>query len=431
MGYRDEHEALRAKSDALETDLADAHERLAELECRGDADQRELRRLRRQLARGIPRRRAPIFVIVMVVLFLLGVIGGMLAFSTNPKPPVAAPSSAEVVAPRYEAPPRVAFGARVLRTEGIELPTACVFVVDLERGPDVRRLVARCGDRVLFDSAVEQPGVRVRDHQLREIEQHELLQYRLRYRDTGTGLQIVLDSQHHRARIWSADFDVRFVVDDRSGLRAGTRFGQPLSQPIADSLHVRAIPTTSRGDAPEIAETCELRVHPAVGRDSQNCRIVVDCGTILYGANNGGYNECTFDGARPDRARDERGADFDGDPRLDLDFRARSLVVYDSGWRHELTLEEDERCRLDGRWRGDFRSMGLYLMTQNGQAMATTDLADSMAWDAQIDVDCKSGHGTITIDELGVLEGRFGPGFEAFVGHARSLDPATFYLMRE
>ena len=210
MGFRDDREALRAKSEALEADLLEAQERLAELESRGDADQAELRRLRRQVARAVPRSRAPILSILATMVFLLGVVGGMVAFSSrsSPKPPVST-AAEPTVAPRIETPPRVAFGARVLRAEGVELPTACVFVVDLERGPEVGRLVARCGERVLFDSNDEREGARIRDHQLRELEQHELLQYRLRYRDTGSGVQNVLDSQHHRARIWSDDFDVR------------------------------------------------------------------------------------------------------------------------------------------------------------------------------------------------------------------------------
>lgn len=431
MAFRDDREALRAKSDALEADLAEAQERLLELESRGDADQRELRRLRRQLARAVPSRRVPVLSILVTLLFLLGVIGGMLAFSQDDEAPsdtVDEPEQAPLA--RIETPPRVAFGAQVIRSTGATIDSGCVFVANLERGPTVSRLVARCDDQVLFDSNVEQPGVRIRDHQVHEIEQHELLQYRLRYRDTGSaGTQIVVDSQHRRARIWNDTVDLRFAMDDRSGARAGARFGQPLSQPIADSLHVRAVPVSSRGNAPVLGEICELRVHPAVGRESQNCRIVVDCGTILYGANNGGYNECTFDEGRPDTARDSRGADFDGDPKLTLNFQDRTLVVED-GWRHEFTLEEDERCQIAGAWDGDFRSMGLYVFTQNGRTLATTDLADSMVWDARVDLDCKSGQGTIEIDDHGLFEGRFGPGFQTFVGHVRSLDATTFYLMR-
>jgi hypothetical protein len=96
--------------------------------------------------------------------------------------------------------------------------------------------------------------------------------------------------------------------------------------------------TSASGSAPIPAGApCAVTVRSVQGEF--NCRVLVRCGEVdIYGGGNAGYNTCSVAGADI-TAHDGNVTAADGDPRLDLDTRAGSVVVTETAWSVAIALQ--------------------------------------------------------------------------------------------
>lgn len=474
MAFRDDREALRAKGKVLEgeverlrADLDRTQRELAEHESKDERDEEELARLRREV--GAYRKRLGVaesssskapkgaIVAAMIGVLAAGGSGFLVLRSSDDGVSAPVPVPADPLASSVESAPvaepvapiePVHFGAVVLKAEGLDLEPGdgCVITANLVASGDVAGVRVVC-DELVYDSKME-GGVEMTSSSWNAV-QYEAAGQRFRHMvvrtDVGTRTgprpQLDLNTQGQRARIWRENgepFDLRLYVDFDSSVRVGEALGGHSRQNSHyQPLHLRAT-VRSSGPHPEAIDAgCEL-VGRAAGAGTLDCRLMLRCGeSIVYGGGTSGYNRCG-DGA--DRARIDVADDVgitreDGDPSFALRASERRLTIADERhgerWEAELTLDEDPRCNLDGRWTGwtataeaeqplsleGSRDEQLRVETREGPIGATVEL------------DCLGGEGVITAGDSR-YEGRFGPGFATFIGRVEGPAPASFVLRR-
>ena len=265
MPFRDDREALRAQRDALqqerdqlERQLEAASSALARHESKDVTDEKELKKLRKDVNRlrgrlepdlAAGRRRAVILMGVVGLLVTIGVVTGLVMMGGSEAPPVyvetqevpaepAAPPVPEPVPKPVPSPVDVAlFGAVVLSAQGVDLAPGegCVLAAAIEAGPELGAVHLRCRgleydpsmsggtEMTAVESAVVERRV--------EADRHV---YRVRHSDVGTRTgprpQIVVDTARHELRLFrtqeaSAPFDVQLYVESESLPRVGPALG--------------------------------------------------------------------------------------------------------------------------------------------------------------------------------------------------------------
>lgn len=481
MTYRNDNDALRARKDAAEQEarrlaekLEETKRQLAAHEKKDVQDEKELRRLRKQVSKladsATPIRpdvRARAVMIGIAVATTAGVGAFLVVQETGSEPaPSAAATGASSIAPETAARPSEApapappppspldvaiFGAQI--TRGERAGEGCAVEADVAHGPELGRVRVFCGPTAIYDSEMDGgAGVTMSSATVHERTTAAGQRvYTVSSEDTGTRSgerpQLVLDAERHAARVWregATPLDVRMFVDDRSAERSGEPLDpHALVESAIEPLHVRATRARAR-------DACELNVQPATGTSS--CRATLRCADeVAYGDDTTGYATCTPTTgtiATLDDARDD-----DGDPVLHVDLVAKSLDVGTLASPRRYVLDDDPRCSLAGTWSGRARtargettirlaprSIGLTTVRVNGRLVSQGGLegppelvASGLAsGEAHIALDCRAGTGTIQLPGGAHFVGRFGPGFATFVGYATGeQQPAMFWLRRE
>jgi hypothetical protein len=202
----------------------------------------------------------------------------------------------------------------------------------------IARVEVRCGDVVLYPGDRTFGGwsaLRARRCGVWEGAapggQPGVYHYRLDCTDPGA---LALDTARNALSATdAAGHHVELTVDTYSEPRRGAPLYDGNSPATGASFaafeRTGKVRTTSRPDQVPLGAACTLRVEPAFTR-SHNCRLELRCaGRTLYGAGNNGFTRCELDGGRPVRAHDGRGTAAEGDPILHMDLPAAKVDASD------------------------------------------------------------------------------------------------------
>jgi hypothetical protein len=386
MDYRDERDALRARVESLEGEIATAraeNERMRATESALAAAQRENEKLRAEVRRLQPRGNRPsAWPIAGLVVCGVAVCAGGAALTlltrSMHQPPVVveqpggderpAATAVEGPAPKPEREPSprattVQWEARVRKSDGLAFPvgTACTVRATLRtdgakgRSPDVE---IACGGKSLYRSTDQLEGQSSMSYAEGEVPGPEAGSYRatLQYQDqgprTGARTQASLSTTDRVAIVWkdtAPSYRVELEVDELSSAWKGPAL---IEEDEAQSPALRAV-VERRGTVESVRNyalvaqgaACSVRVFPAFGKE--NCRVAVRCGdTLVYGAEGGGFNECTVESGRVFAAKDAKGTAEDRDPQLDMSLPQGSVEVSDGGtspWSVKIRLAPEGR----------------------------------------------------------------------------------------
>ncbi|MCC7537073.1 MAG: hypothetical protein IT379_12705 [Deltaproteobacteria bacterium] len=374
MTYRDDREALHARTASLEAELADAQRELSLLRARNALASEEAESLRGTIDRLSFERRAatpppfvrprPWWVWAYVSAVLLGMMS-FVAFAGSTRRATMYPVGAYVPRPMHAMPPPVDLGvlARVPHEPArVELPakvtdstgrrlrpgTECTVRAEVGRaagGLDAKIDVECPNDDVLYRwSDVLGGGVGLRECRAYERETADgEVRYAFDCRDEGARTsgrpQLRLETAGARLDVWMDEgaepFRVSFEVPELSSAWNG----RPL---LGDELRRlqafvpfdregRVSRVTGRGAPAAMGDSCSVRVEAPI--DSRfNCRAFVRCGgELLYGAGSTGYMVCSLDEERPVTGSDTGISDHDGDAMAELDLVAGRVVLGDRG----------------------------------------------------------------------------------------------------
>ncbi len=383
MDYRDDRDALKARMESLEGELATARaeaERMRATENALAAAQRENEKLRAEVRRLTPTAKPPIS--SSKTAFLVG--GGIAVLtvgaavfvtfaSSGPEPApvtfIEVPATAKPVAegPTPAAPPEesarattVEWPARVKKAEGLSYPvgSACTVRATLRTDgrqasmPDVE---IACAGKWLYRSTDQLAGMSNSTFEVEEVPGAEEGSHRavLSYQDTGsrTGerTQASISTFDHVAVAWTETaptYRVELEVDEMSSAWKGPALFtehegrkpelRAFLQRTARVVEVQDAPLVTKGDV------CSVEARPSWVKDT-TCRVRVHCGaTTLYGTGSSGYNKCAAEGSSLLRASDGRTSDADSDPSLDLDVIKGLVEVADTTptrWSVKLRLD--------------------------------------------------------------------------------------------
>ncbi len=451
MAFRDDRDALRARKEQLEQDLASAKQELDRHEQKDANDERELARLRGEVDRlrkavgelppPVPTNRAPMIAALAVGMVMLGGVAAFfLAVQTDPSTPVSAVAPPEPPPNLTPLPPPpttpVRFAAVITSSEGRpELPVGagCVIETELTRA-DVASLRVRCLDVIVYDPSWE-VGMAVTMTSSSALARTTAAGdvYLVEYSDTGTRSgprpQIAFVSQRSALRIWAegaSPFELRFAVDER-GLPDATREIGAQS-PRARELRATQAPharwrlaadlQSSEGNLPFAERACELALFPDDLRSQLTCRAQLRCGeTIVYGAGTSGYMRCetVVEGAQAfPRANDTGVTSEDSDPSAQLELAQRSLRVADStatgAWEATFALRDSPRCNFEGTWTGTLDGASVRSATEEG----ATRFVGALVGEATTELRCANGDAAVVVAGRR-FEGRFGPDFASFL----------------
>lgn len=390
MGFRDDHEALRARAEAAEALAADTDARLDAMEQRVEEVESEIGALREELredrrAATPPRFRASADLrrsIRRWAPLVAGVIiAGAAALAVFVRTPPTASYRDKEARTREEPPPRPASPVPPeqpstpevppeprLATEQPAIPpptdtrwdaeiTATAGADDLEVGrscsilanaADLRfssinddvALSIVCGERTLYDWQEPAVGDTSRGCTLWEQAEGERFVHWARCHDRGVRqgrAELTLDTLEGSARIFRSDgsLDVRLHVEHVSAPRNGRGLyrSRPAPPPIVETLERTAIVQEVTGVGGRLGDRCTLRISPpdAGHHPSRaNCRAVLRCRSTLYGAGTSGWNLCAVDAERrPLHAHDTKGTAEDGDPTFSFDLTTGEVRVGD------------------------------------------------------------------------------------------------------
>lgn len=354
MEYRDERDALHARLENLEIELASAraeNERMRATENAFAALQRENEVLRSQLGRpaSSPRRSwLPLFVVGMAVAVFI-VAGAVFALMGAPAP---APPSV-VVTPKVEPiptsepvvvqpPPRSArsvtaeWKARVVKSDGLPFAadTPCTLRATLTGdGVETNQPVVSiaCAGKALYNAGDALNGMSNLSYGVEEVpgESAGSYRYALSYQDqgprTGERTQASTSTLDHVATAWSDTaprYRVELAVDELSSPWNGAPLVAqneesvvPFRQVVKRSGRV----TEANGNGlVRVGDACEVTLRPAFG-GSDRCRVWVRCGAAtLYGAGSGGFASCEVEGGKPFSAKDTSPSSDDKDAVLEV-----------------------------------------------------------------------------------------------------------------
>lgn len=369
MEYRDERDALRARLESLETELASARaeaERMEATENALRAARRENEALRAELGRLGPAPKRPLgaaVVLASVVLVFVAAGGALflIAGTEAPPPPLSPidlPGAPDEPAVRPVAPspapdsPKSArravaeWKARVVRSTGVPLAigTPCTVRATLTSDGTTGEQPAvsiGCAGKVLYDSTHALSGMANLSYTLEEVpgEADGTFRYALSYEDqgprTGERAQASVSTFERTASAWkdtAPAHRVELALDELSGATAGAALfteHERADVPFRRALRRTGTITAASGTGlVRAGEACSVEVRPAFG--SEQCRVWVKCGeATLYGASGGGFARCSVEGSAPFAAADTRPSSDDRDPVLELLLGRETLTVRD------------------------------------------------------------------------------------------------------
>jgi hypothetical protein len=463
MAFRDDRDALRARKEQLEQDLASAKQELDRHERKDANDERELARLRGEVDRlrkavgelppPVPTNRAPMIAALAAGLVMLsGVAAFFVAMRADEPTVVVSPGEplTSLTPPPPPPPPPpatpVRFAAVITSSESRpELPVGagCVIETELTRA-DVASLRVRCLDVIVYDPSWE-VGMAVTMTSSSALARSTAAGdvYLVEYSDTGTRSgprpQIAFVSQRSALRIWAegaSPFELRFAVDERGVPDASREIGA--QSPRARELRATQAPharwrvaadlQSSGGNLPFTERTCELALFPDDLQSQLTCRTQLRCGeTIVYGAGTSGYMRCetVVEGAQAfPRANDTGVTSEDGDPSAQLEMAQRTLRVADAtatgAWEASFALRDSPSCNFEGTWTGTLDDASLRVATAEG----ATRVVGALVGEATAELRCPNGEAALVVDGRR-FEGRFGPDFASFLAVDAEGSPLT------
>ena len=387
MEYRDERDALRARVESLEAEIATARaelERMNATEAALEASKNGAQRLRAEIARmrpGAPPgagKPSVAWLVLVPVAAAMGIGFGALIFArprvAPPPPPLPVAQTPEPTPPPKVDPPEPAkvpepaAPARSVRTAHVEWTatvkstqgagpapgTSCKILGDLSgdgASTHLDDLEVVCGAKFLYRATDHFNGMANRSSGVSEIPGKDAaLRYAVILQDQGTRTgraQISLDTNQKSAVVWSENVPT-FRVELTTAPLSEPRTGEPLLdaehrlERLAEAI-VRSGSVSSVEGNPGVSAgaQCTVDVSPASTGDS-NCRVRVRCGgKVVYGNGGSGYNKCTIKEGRLGRLEDPRPSSQDSDPQLDMDLAENTVVVRDSGdtsWKISVAL---------------------------------------------------------------------------------------------
>jgi hypothetical protein len=236
--------------------------------------------------------------------------------------------------------------AYVHESSGVPLSAGspCTLVASVHRGGGKTRIdnvVARCGDRVLYDSTLPLEGMSMNDSAIGEVPEPGtagVFRYKLSYSDVGTRTgargQATIDSAEHTAVLSHETvpvYKVTLTLDTLSQIREGAPL-LPSSKAAFDHVLKRRM-TVLKADGPapvKQGDRCELRVAPSYAED-HSCKVLLTCGSkVIFGEGNSGFEDCVIKDGAPVGFTDDQPSRVDHDPRATLDVRnAFDMTVSD------------------------------------------------------------------------------------------------------
>jgi hypothetical protein len=378
--YRDDRDALRARTEALERELAQknreieeikgsdhARERLAQIERDLAAANAAVAELKRQTAASdAPRGRLAVVVAVPLALVMMGAAAGAFVLTRGSSPPhakvVATPSPPPVdlpatpnvaeptPAPSTAAadPPRrvrATWRGKASKVTGLAIAqgAACTVNADLAgAGTSIRpeRVVVACGEKKLYDSADPLDGMSHLSHGARQVRGSKRGQVRfaLLWDDKGerapTRSQASVNSLSRSASVWSTStppFHVDLALEERSADDVEPLLAEETGATCRAHTAAGVVAEVT-GDAPvKKGQPCQVKFGP--GMQNDECRIDARCGGVeLYGpgpAGGAGYVKIV-DGKA---LSDDKPTSGDNDPMLSWPLGSDAFVVTDEGAR--------------------------------------------------------------------------------------------------
>jgi hypothetical protein len=400
MDYRDERDALRGRVDNLEQDLSAArealahdgadHQRIADLERQSAEARRLLDQINRELEalrdgqKPTPvRAPAPgrgVRVAGILVACLIAAVGVLLFVRTQQAPPVRVVSVEPVAPPPVEPPPATAapsetapppapestavpppapvstiahWTARVTRATGRALApgTACRIEATLvAAGGKIKVPVVsvECRGERIYDSADKLEGMSMWSGGAEEhgADRPGVSVYLMQFHDTGSRsgkrTQVSVDTLAGSAAVWSENAPA-FHVDLAVSQESEPSRGEPLMASLAGVLRRSGTVTEVSGTAPlRTGARCDLRVSPIA---ADKCMARLACGgAVLYGKSpTSGMASCTLSNAGVAHVSDREPTSNGGDPELDVDAAAGTMVLADEigGKKWSVTFRLD------------------------------------------------------------------------------------------
>ncbi len=479
MGFRDDNEALRARTKAAEqraeraeTERERMERELAEAKANDEADAKRIAELEARLAKLEPRSRArqkkakagrrKLAVMgVLVAVMLVPLVAGFLVYrntskkaedigasvaATAAEAPVAVPPPPEQPA---QASPleRIRLAAVVRSADGVEeLEAGDGCVADLGIAEGFSGLQVRCGAGehvvTIYDGAASSPMgmIAVSDDAAEAVTIPGYVSRTMHYSRTGQWsgpqAQIQLDPDQHAARIWRQGIEARDVLLhlESSATGRGTpalSAGQSGEGTIARGTLAKL---ALRGDVPSVlgeldTDDCVLRTEPQPrsGSGALTARLVARCGErILYGAGRSGWVPAPADGEIIGPVEDTQMSAADTDPMMT--FTGETLTLVEPEWRILFDIEPHPKCTLsEGTWVGVLRDeSGLR------EGLSLTDgeltLPDGTVLMGNEDMRCHEGVARWATEEgTTMLEGRFGPSFATYLGRLATGELVELY----
>jgi hypothetical protein len=202
-------------------------------------------------------------------------------------------------------------------------------------------VVARCGDRVLYDSTLPLEGMSMNDSALGEVPEPGkagVFRYKLTYSDVGarTGArgQATIDSAEHTAVLFRETvpvYKVTLTLDPLSQIREGAPLFSSTKAAFDHVVQRRMMVLEADGPAPvKKGASCQLRVAPSYTED-HSCKVTLTCGAkVIFGAGDSGYEDCAVKDGEPAGFTDDQPSRVDHDPRATLDIHdAFDMTVSD------------------------------------------------------------------------------------------------------
>lgn len=229
---------------------------------------------------------------------------------------------------------RVVWSATVDEAAGVALRPGDACTLDgtfasARPSADLRSLTVQCGAEVIYRSTDDAGGAVATQSALREgpVFGSPAHVYMLSYRDelprTGARPKATVSTLGHRATVWregASPMRVTLFVRDVSAAREGPSLAMPRvarAPSFAEAVERTARVVAVHGSVPVRAgERCAFSARP-VWEFGENCRLALRCGTTwLYGDGEAGYLTCELRDGRPVGALDERTTSEGGDPRV-------------------------------------------------------------------------------------------------------------------
>jgi len=458
MGFRDDNEALRARTKAAERRAQRAeteHERmereLAEAKANDASDAKRIARLEKELAKLKPKptsrpgdgmRRMLVGVVAAIVIgvaalvYLLAATGKQGERAVPVASQAALPATPEPVAQEPASPlERIRLGGVVRSAdgvEGLEAGDGCVADLGLDR--DFGGFQVRCGAgdtvRTVFDGATPTgAGMTSVSDQVFEATTvpgmvTRSMSYTLTGQWSGPQAQIQLDPDQHALRVWRQGLEARDVLVHIE-YAAGTRGSKVLTSAGTGTIARGTIAKLAvAGEVPSAlgdldSGDCVLRTEPVPrsGAGALTARIVARCGErILYGTGRSGWIPAPANGDIIGPAEDTEMSASDTDPMMT--YTGESLTLVEPGWRIVFDIEPHPACTLaEGRWVGTLRDEEGTLRTGVSLTDGELTLPDGTVLMGTEDMRCHEGVARWNADDgTAMLEGHFGPSFATFIG---------------